>query len=108
MTALQEYGLGQRTACRTTGCARSVAKYRLRRTDDADLVGRIKAIAMERRRFGYRRIGLLLKGEGLAVNHKRLYRIYRNLGALTAPSAQARRSLRTGKRHRASDQTKRR
>lgn len=85
MTALQEFGLSQRAACRLAGCARSVAQYRLRRTDDADLVERIKAITMERRRFGYRRIGLLLKREGRVVNHKRLYRIYRNLGLKLRP-----------------------
>jgi len=45
-----------------------------------DLVERIKAIAMERRRFGYRRIHLVLQREGRIVNHKRLYRIYSNLG----------------------------
>ena len=80
MRALQDLGLSERSACRITGCARSVAQYRLRRTDDSDLVERIKAIAMDRRRFGYRRIHLVLQREGRVVNHKRLYRIYRNLG----------------------------
>lgn len=45
----------------------------------SQLVERIKAIAMERRRFGYRRIGVILQRDGGVVNHKRLYRIYRNL-----------------------------
>lgn len=80
MRALREFGLSERAACRITGCARSVAQYRLRRSDDIDLVERIKAIAMERRRFGYRRIHLVLQREGRVVNHKRLYRIYSNLG----------------------------
>jgi putative transposase len=44
------------------------------------LVERLKAIAMERRRFGYRRIGLTLRRAGWVVNHKRVHRIYRNLG----------------------------
>lgn len=85
MTALQGFGLSQRAACRITGCPRSVAQYRLRRSDEPELVERITAIAMERRRFGYRRIRLVLKREGHLVNHKRLYRIYRDLGLKLRP-----------------------
>ena len=38
---------------------------------------RMRAIAQERRRFGYRRLHVLLKREGYVVNHKRLFRLYR-------------------------------
>ena len=38
---------------------------------------RLKALAQERRRFGYRRLHVLLRREGYAVNHKRLFRLYR-------------------------------
>ena len=86
MTALREYGLSQRAACRIARCARSVAQYRLRRIDEPQFVERIRAIAMERRRFGYRRIGLMLQREGRVVNHKRLYRIYSKLGPKIATS----------------------
>jgi len=37
----------------------------------------MRAIARERRRFGYRRLHVILKREGLAVNHKKLFRLYR-------------------------------
>ncbi len=37
----------------------------------------MKAIARERRRFGYRRLHVLLRREGFTVNHKRLFRLYR-------------------------------
>jgi len=37
----------------------------------------MKAIAQERRRFGYRRLHVLLKREGYVINHKRLFRLYR-------------------------------
>ncbi|MBL0896990.1 transposase, partial [Pectobacterium atrosepticum] len=49
---------------------------------DAHLSGRITELALERRRFGYRRIWQLLRREGLHVNHKRVYRLYhlRGLG----------------------------
>jgi putative transposase len=43
---------------------------------DTYLSGRITDLAIERRRFGYRRIWQLLRREGLHVNHKRVYRIY--------------------------------
>lgn len=52
-------------------------RYASVRPDDAVLRGRMKSIAQERRRFGYRRIHVLLKREGHAVNHKRLFRLYR-------------------------------
>jgi putative transposase len=38
---------------------------------------RMKAIAHERRRFGYRRLDVLLKREGYVINHKKLFRLYR-------------------------------
>jgi len=72
--ALQELGLSQRAACRITCCARSVAQYRIRRSDDPHIRERLKAIALERRRFGYRRLGLMLRREGIVANHKRVYR----------------------------------
>ena len=38
---------------------------------------RLRALARERRRFGYRRLHVLLRREGFIVNHKRLFRLYR-------------------------------
>lgn len=52
-------------------------RYQAVRTDDVALRERMKAIAHERRRFGYRRLHVLLRREGYEVNHKRLFRIYR-------------------------------
>src|SRR5579885_3127191 len=44
----------------------------------AKFVGaRLRELAQERRRFGYRRLGWLLTGEGYSMNHKKLYRLYR-------------------------------
>ena len=85
MRALQDLGLSQRAACRITGCARSVAQYRIRRIDDPRVVERLKAIAAERRRFGYRRLGLMLRREGIVANHKRVHRIYRELALQLRP-----------------------
>jgi putative transposase len=52
-------------------------RYKATRGDDVSLRERMKAIAGERRRFGYRRLHVLLRREGFQVNHKRLFRLYR-------------------------------
>ena len=49
------------------------------------MVERLEAIAAERRRFGYRRLGLRLRGEGIVANHKRVYRIDRELALQLRP-----------------------
>jgi len=52
-------------------------RYRSRKPDDAVLRARLRALANMRRRFGYRRLHVLLRREGFIVNHKRLFRLYR-------------------------------
>ena len=52
-------------------------RYKTTREDDASLRERMKAIARERRRFSYRRLHVLLRRKGFKVNHKRLFRLYR-------------------------------
>ena len=59
------------------GCVRMTVRYRSRRAADTELRERLRALAHERRRFGYRRLHVLLRREGFIVNHKRLFRIYR-------------------------------
>jgi transposase InsO family protein len=54
-----------------------MVRYRSRRPDDPVLRERLRALAHERRRFGYRRLLVLLRREGFVINHKRLFRIYR-------------------------------
>lgn len=52
-------------------------RYAPRRGDDGDLRSRLREIATERRRFGYRRLGIMLAREGIVMNHKKLLRLYR-------------------------------
>ncbi|WP_425359457.1 IS3 family transposase [Cohaesibacter intestini] len=52
-------------------------RYKSIRDDDADLREAIKAVAAKRRRFGYRRIALMLSKQGIHMNHKKLRRLYR-------------------------------
>jgi putative transposase len=75
--AIEKKDYSQRRACGLVGVAPKVWRHRTRRSDDGVLRTRLLALAAERRRFGYRRLHLLLKREGLRVNHKKLFRIYR-------------------------------
>ena len=72
-----EHEMSERRACQLLQCCRMTIRYASVRADDTVLRDRMKAIAHERRRFGYRRIHVLLRREGVAVNHKRLFRLYR-------------------------------
>jgi putative transposase len=45
--------------------------------DDSTVRQRLRELAAERRRFGYRRLGWMLTQEGHTMNHKKLYRLYR-------------------------------
>ena len=75
--AIEDKSYSQRRACALVGLAPKTYRYRSKRANDADLRTRLKELANERRRFGYRRLHMLLRREGVAVNHKRLFRIYR-------------------------------
>ena len=71
------FGMSERRACSVIEVPRMSVRYRSRRPDDLRLRERLRTLAHERRRFGYRRLQVLLRREGHLVNHKRLFRIYR-------------------------------
>ena len=73
----EAHGISERRACAILGADRSMARYRSRRPDDAATRTRLRVLAGERRRFGSRRLGLLLAREGVRLNHKKLRRLYR-------------------------------
>jgi putative transposase len=75
--AIHDRGYSQRRACGLVGIDPRVYRYRPTRPDDADLRRRLRELAGERRRFGYRRLHLLLQREGVQVNRKKLYRLYK-------------------------------
>jgi putative transposase len=74
------FTLSERRACRLIGIARSSRRYETRRDQATGLRERLRALAEQRRRFGYRRLTIPLRREGLRVNHKRVYRLYREEG----------------------------
>jgi putative transposase len=71
------YEMSQRRACRVIGTDRANVRYQATRPDDAVLRERLRSLAQVRRRFGYRRLHVLLRREGEIVNKKRVQRIYR-------------------------------
>lgn len=75
--AIEKKGYSQRRACSLAGIDPRVYRYRPKRPDDDALRRRLRELASERRRFGYRRLHILLKRENVHVNWKKLYRIYR-------------------------------
>lgn len=72
----ETHEVSQRRACSVLDVDRTSVRYVSRRPDDAELREKIRRIAAERRRFGYRRIHLMLAREGVAVNQKKLRRLY--------------------------------
>lgn len=71
------FGLSQRRACWLIGLSRNTLRYQRGSDRDEEIRGRLRALAEKRRRFGCRRLHLLLRREGLVINHKRTERIYR-------------------------------
>jgi putative transposase len=77
----KQYEMSERHACRLMGIARSTKRYRARGAErETQLRQRLRSLAMERPRFGYRRLGALLEREGQKANHKCIYRLYRAEG----------------------------
>lgn len=93
--AMTEKGYSQRRACWLVGIDPRVYRYHSTRPDDADLRGRLRALASERRRFGYRRLHLLIEREGIQVNWKKLYRLYREEGLTVRKRGGRKRALGT-------------
>src|SRR5580765_5386482 len=72
----QSYPVSQRRACRVIEADRTSIRYRRRRPDDVAARARLRELAAVRRRFGYRRLQILLRREGTHMNHKKLRRLY--------------------------------
>jgi len=74
---VEAFSVSQRRACRVLGLCLASCRYVARRGDGGIIRARLRAIAEERPRFGYRRLHVMLCREGLGINHKRVYRLYR-------------------------------
>jgi putative transposase len=74
--------VSERRACRVLAAGRSVIRYSRRRPPDKALREGLRTLAAERRRFGYRRLAVLLAREGHNHNIKKIYRIYKEEGLM--------------------------
>ena len=63
----EAYEVSERRACKTLGADRSSVRYRTIKPDDTALRERLRGLSAERRRFGYRRLHILLSREGQTV-----------------------------------------
>ncbi len=72
--------LSERRACSIVSADRKMIRYHSSRPPDAELRGRLRDLANERRRFGYRRLFVLLRREGEPSGINRIYRLYREEG----------------------------
>ena len=72
--------MSERRACRLIKADRKTVRYRSPRPRDDALRGRLRELAAEQRRFGYRRLHILLRAEGHVLNRKKTQRLYREEG----------------------------
>src|SRR6202050_1820065 len=70
-------GLFAATRCHLVGLHPKTHRYVTKRSGDEELRQRLRELALQRRRFGYRRLGLMLKRQGIKLSPKELYRLYK-------------------------------
>jgi putative transposase len=92
---MTQKGYRQRRACALAGIDPRVYRRPPTRTEDAELRARLKDLSSERRRFGYRRLHVLLRREGWQVNWKKLYRLYKEEGLTVRKRGGRKRALGT-------------
>jgi putative transposase len=88
-------GLSERRACSIVNADRKMVRYRSRRAPDATLRRQLRDLANERRRFGYRRLFILLRREGERSGLNRIYRLYREEGLTVRKRRTRRRAVGT-------------
>lgn len=76
------HALGVTRACGLIGISRSLFQYASTRPDDGPLLERLTTLAAQKRRYGYRRLHVLLRREGWQLNCKRTYRVYHAAGLM--------------------------
>jgi putative transposase len=73
-------GLSERRACSLVNADRKMVRYQSRRPPDTELRDQLRDLANERKRFGYRRLFVLLRQDGEPSGINRIYRLYREEG----------------------------
>lgn len=81
--------MSERRACSVIDADRKSMRYRSTRDDDAELREKLREVANQRRRFGYRRLHILLRREGVMINRKKTQRLYQEKGLRSGDDAAA-------------------
>ena len=89
------HGMSERRACRVIDADRKSVRYRSTRDDDAGLREKLRELANQRRRFGYRRLHILLRREGVMINRKKTQRLYKEEGLAVRRRRSRRRAVGT-------------
>lgn len=91
---MEKHQFSERRACKIISLHRSVGRYRKKTKPQDELAkSKIKEIALQRPRFGYRRIHVFLKREGIAINHKKVFKLYSAMGLKVKKRAHRKRAL---------------
>lgn len=78
---MQKRSISERRTCLINGIARRTKRYpALHKPEDVYITERLGILASKWKRFGYRRLQVMLKREGIIVNHKKVYRLYQEAG----------------------------
>jgi putative transposase len=89
------FEMSERRACTVIAADRKMVRYRARRPADSELRARLRELANQRRRFGYRRLFILLRREGEPSGINRIYRLYREEGLMVRKRKGRRKALGT-------------
>jgi len=77
---IADFKMSERRACKLIELSRATLQYKPKKRDDKVIRERLKELALQRRRFGSPRLHVMLRREGLVINHKRTERIYKEEG----------------------------
>lgn len=90
-----QFDFSERRACSIVGADRKMIRYQSVRPPETELRQRLRDLANERRRFGYRRLFILLRREGEMSGINRIYRLYREEGLMVRKRRARRKAIGT-------------
>lgn len=78
--AKTKFSVSQRAACRLFGIAPRVYQYQSKKRSDAAIEDKLKSLAMQYPQYGYKMLHSLLVNQSIAINHKKVHRLYKQMG----------------------------
>jgi putative transposase len=90
--ARSAYQVGERRACRALAVHRAMIRYESVKPDDAPVRRRLHELAKDRPSFGAKRLHVMLRRDGLRINHKKTHRLYVEEALQLKPRRRRRRS----------------